>query len=190
MMKKRIVMLVLLLVVLTCCAGCQNEQTAPQEVASQEDYEKLPEDQKENELDKALAEVRRENKEMKPVQKDGYVIASGMSGVNIPGYIDPPNDHITETELGKIYKTAYAYLRSKGMEITQENDHYMQDCYDPRMNQIYKDEDKGVAAGYKNKDIYILEYETDTEDVYSYLLLVRDKTGKWKVLHDGTSYKE
>ena len=188
-MRKKRILFLLLVLILICSTGCQYNQVVSQEVASQEDYDKLPDDQKENSLDKALAETRRRNKEYKPMEQDGEVIAIGVSGVDIPGYFKPPTDHLTEEELRKIYDTVYTYLKSKGMEITKEKDQTIQECYDPRMNQIYKEKDKGVANGYENKDIYIMEYETDKVDVYSYLLLVREK-GSWKVLHDGTSYKE
>ncbi|MGL4372861.1 MAG: hypothetical protein ACRCS6_03700, partial [Turicibacter sp.] len=64
-------------------------------------------------------------------------------------------------------------------------------CLDPRVNALYDDENKGVVAGYENEDIRIEEYETEKDDVYSYLFLVRDsKEGPWKVIHHGNSYKE
>ena len=59
------------------------------------------------------------------------------------------------------------------------------------MNAIYDDEDKGVAKGYENENIYIEEFETEKDDVYSYLIAVRDsKDSPWKVIHHGNSYKE
>lgn len=186
---RKAALLLILALVLIAVPGCQSGQ-ASREVASQEDYEKLPEDQKESELDKALAETRRQNKEYSDIEQDGGVIAVGLNAADIPGYFRPPNDHFTEDELGAIYDTARAWIKSKGIEITKEKDQTIQECYDPRMNQIYRDKDKGIANGYENKDIFVMEYETNETDVYSYLLLVRDKTGKWKVLRDGTSYKE
>ena len=57
------------------------------------------------------------------------------------------------------------------------------------MNAIYDDADKGVAKGYQNEDIYIVEYETVEEDVNSYLILVREKDNSWKVIHEGLSYR-
>ena len=63
-------------------------------------------------------------------------------------------------------------------------------CVDPRILAIYGDEDKGVAAGYDNSDIFICEY-CGVGDVWQYLILVRDGKGsKWKVIHNGSSYKE
>lgn len=190
MVIKKIVPLILAAVFLTFSAGCQSNQAAMQEAASSEDYEKLPMDQKESELDKALAKVRQENKKMKNIVANGYVINGNMSGSDIPGYIEPPTDHITESEIESIYNAAFSYLNEKGIELTDKRKKTLIACYDPRMNQIYKDKDKGVAEGYKNKDIYILEYETEVRGVYNYLLLVREADGTWRVLHEGNSYKE
>ena len=73
--------------------------------------------------------------------------------------------------------------RSHGYDVAQ--------CIDPRMNAVYDDEDKGVAASYENENIFIAEYETAKDSVYSYLVLVRDsKEGSWEIIHDGLSYKE
>ena len=41
-------------------------------------------------------------------------------------------------------------------------------CGDPRILNIYQDKDKGVAKGYRNKNIFVLEY--------------MDNNGKWKYI--------
>ncbi len=61
----------------------------------------------------------------------------------------------------------------------------------PRILAIYNDEDKGVATGYTNENIRVFEYETEGDDSFSYLFLVRySKELPWKIIHHGTSYKE
>ena len=63
-------------------------------------------------------------------------------------------------------------------------------CVDPRILKVYEDEDKGVAAGYDNSNIFVCEY-CGEGNVWQYLILVRDGKGsKWKVIHNGSSYKE
>ena len=63
-------------------------------------------------------------------------------------------------------------------------------CVDPRILAIYEDEDKGVATGYDNSNIFVCEY-CGEDNVWQYLILVRDgKDSKWKVIHNGSSYKE
>lgn len=108
------------------------------------------------------------------------------SGIDLPGYNKEPNNFSTE-ELEDIFETIFQYLGKKGIET--EGNATISSCYDPRMNKIYEDKDKGVAKGYKNKDIFIAEYETKNQGEYSYLIVVREKNGKWYVLHDGKSYK-
>ena len=63
-------------------------------------------------------------------------------------------------------------------------------CIDPRILNIYDAEDKGVAAGYDNNNIFVCEYCKE-EGVWQYLILVREGRGsEWNVIHNGTSYKE
>lgn len=183
---KKVVFLILLVGVMSFGVGCQKSQPASNNTISQEDYEKLPDDQQDSELDKALAEARRMVKEGIE-DKDGMLITTIPSGSTIPGNIEDPNDFSTEV-LENIFETIFAYLEKKGIDIKMNNT--IGGCYDPRMNKIYEDEDKGVAEGYENKDIFVAEYETKKTGVYSYLIVVRDKKGTWKVLYDGTSYKE
>ena len=181
---KNIIFLMVIVFVMAFSMGCQKGDSVQKETISQEDYEKLPEDQQDSELDRALAEVRHQKKE-EAKGKGG--MSRAPSGINLPGYVKDPNNFSTK-ELEDIFEAIFAYLEKKGID-TKENV-TIGDCYDPRMNKLYKDDDKGVAKGYENKDIFVAEYENKEEGVYQYLIVVRDQIGSWKVLHDGTSYKE
>lgn len=75
-----------------------------------------------------------------------------------------------------------------GIKPSTKMEIYM--CVDPRILAIYEDEDKGVAVGYDNSNIFVCEY-CGEGDVWQYLILVRDGKGsQWKVIHNGDSYKE
>lgn len=185
-MKKKVLLLLIIAIVMILGAGCQKDEQLPKDTISQEDYEKLPDDQQDSELDKALAEVRKEAKAgMK--EKDGKMLYMVPSGSTIPGYVQDPNDFSVEVS-EDIFETIFAYLEKKGIDTKANGT--IGSCYDPRMNKIYEDEDKGVAKGYENKDIFVAEYETKKTGVYSYLIVVRDKNGNWSVLYDGTNYKD
>ena len=184
---KKLVLLFTITIFALVGVGCQKdvkEVQVARDTISQEDYEKLPDDQQDSELDKALAKARKEKKE--GTNGDGTT-GRMPSGIDLPGYIEDPNNFSTEV-LEDIFETIFEYLERKGIETT--GNATIGSCYDPRMNNIYKDKDKGVARGYKNKDIFVAEYETKNPGIYSYLIVVREKNGKWHVLYDGTSYKE
>lgn len=166
--------------------GCQKGDSVQKETISQEEYEKLPEDQQDSELDKALAEARRAAKEGIKVE-NGATVVGMPSDSSIPGYIETQPEFSTE-ELERIFGTIFSYLEKKGINTRLNGT--IHGCYDPRMNKLYEDDDKGVAKDYENKDIFIAEYETKEEGIYQYLIVVRDQSGSWKVLHDGASYKE
>ncbi len=62
-------------------------------------------------------------------------------------------------------------------------------CVDPEILNIYLDTDKGVASGYSNDNIYVVEFCNDEN--WEYIFLVREGKGSaWKVIHSGSSYKE
>lgn len=86
-------------------------------------------------------------------------------------------------ELNLVYQTAADYVKET-LKLERE----VWDCFDPRMNAIYEDEDKGVANGYDVDNIFLCEYNDNGK--WQYLILVREKKGAdWKVLYHGSSYK-
>lgn len=87
------------------------------------------------------------------------------------------------------YAAARVYVTDTlGIKPSTKQVVYM--CVDPRILAVYEDEDKGVAAGYDSSNIFVCEY-CGEGDVWQYLILVRDGKGsQWKVIHNGSSYKE
>ena len=92
-------------------------------------------------------------------------------------------------ELTEAYAVARVYVADTlGIEPGTKMVTYM--CIDPRMLAIYDDEDKGVAAGYDNSDIFVCEY-SDADGVWQYLILVREGKGSaWNVIYNGKHYRE
>lgn len=184
--KKILVGAMLIGVMMT--GGCQSRSVDINSIDG-EIIEKLPDDQKDLELDKALASLRKSRKE-------GYSSANGVdisiapNGALLPGQSENIPDFSDLDE--SFYEMLYDYLENE-LNIPKRARYVydMTTSLDPRMNAIYDDEDKGVAAGYENENIYVLEYETEIDDVYSHLILVREtKDSPWKVIHQGNSYKE
>lgn len=105
-----------------------------------------------------------------------------MSGLDYAGQFDT-KEMAQAYAAAKIYVTDILGIKPNTKMIT-----YM--CIDPKMLAIYEDEDKGVAAGYDNNNIFLCEY-CNEEDVWQYLILVRDsKDSPWNVIHNGNSYKK
>jgi len=92
-------------------------------------------------------------------------------------------------EITEAYAAARIYVtETLGIKPNTKMATYM--CIDPRILAIYDDEDKGVAAGHDNSNIFVCEY-CDENGVWQYLILVRDGEGSpWNVIHNGSSYKE
>ncbi|KAB3539028.1 hypothetical protein F8154_00910 [Alkaliphilus pronyensis] len=175
-MKKIVVLLMVCLVILAGC-NTDNETSNPSQASNKS---------KDTELDLMLAQTRLEKKTL--FLEKGIVMSSteefyqfpGQSQ-NIPTWED--EDYSFFYECSKAYVD---YIKEKhGFDPV-----ISQQCLDPRMNAIYDDSDKGVANGYNNEDIYLVEYETQDENVYSYLVVVRENDGTWHVIHEGLSYKK
>ena len=145
--------------------------------------------QADTELEEELARYRQEREDN--IQEVGGLVEGGspdesnytfdMSGIGLSQF-----DTRETTEgfaAARIYVTGTLGIKpSTKMEV------YM--CVDPRVLTIYEDEDKGVAAGYDNSNIFVCEY-CGEGNVWQYLILVRDGKGsQWKVIHNGSSYKE
>lgn len=105
-----------------------------------------------------------------------------MSGLDYAGQFDTK-------EMAQAYAAAKIYVTDiLGIKPNTKMTTYM--CIDPKMLAIYEDEDKGVAAGYDNNNIFLCEY-CNEEDVWQCLVLVRDsKDSPWNVIHNGNSYKK
>ena len=56
--------------------------------------------------------------------------------------------------------------------------------------ELYGNEEKGVADGYEDDNIFVAEY-AGVDGEWNYLILVREGKGsEWKVVGDGKDYKE
>lgn len=154
--------------------------------------DKLPEDQKDAELDAAIAKIRAGNKNGTIVSPDGSVIMTTSNGMDLPGQTKNLPDWSSESNESNLQRVNAIsdYLENELKLQKKEGGFTFWSCIDPRINAVYDDEDKSIMAGYENQNIYIAEYETAETDIYSYLFLVRDsKDGDWYVLHQGNSYK-
>ena len=141
------------------------------------------------ELEEELAKYRQEREDN--IQEVGGLVEGGspdesnytfdMSGIGL-GQFDT-----RETTEG--FAAARIYVTDTlGIKPSTKMEVYM--CVDPRVLAIYEDEDKGVAAGYDNSNIFVCEY-CGEGNVWQYLILVRDGKGsQWMVIHNGSSYKE
>lgn len=168
-------------------AGCSSRGGDINSV-SLEDTDRLPDDQRDNELDKALAKMRKDYKKSLVV-KNGSMSGRSDDGSRLPNQ----SKNIPKIDLSEeFFEFVENYLENE-LKIPKdiEKGHIMKTSKDPRMNAIYDDDDKGVAKGYDNNNIVIMEYETEKEDVYSNLIIVRESNkSPWKVIHNGNSYKE
>lgn len=187
--KKAMVMAVVLMI-LTFSVGCSSRGEDVNGVDG-DVIDKLPEDQRDTELDKALASMRKSRKESFK-SKNGVDVVMGGNGMDLPTQAKNIPDFSQETyeSMEQLSKVTLSYIENELKVPKKEYGYDTFGCIDPRMNAIYDDEDKGVAKGYENENIYIQEFETEEDDVYSYLILVRDsKDSPWKVIHHGNSYK-
>lgn len=92
-------------------------------------------------------------------------------------------------ETTEAYRAARIYVTDT-LGIAPNTKMEVYTCVDPVILAIYEDEDKGVAEGYENSNIFVCEY-CGADDVWQYLILVREGKGEaWQVIHSGKSYKE
>ncbi len=155
--------------------------------------DKLPEDQQDSELNKTLAEMRTYRKENVTVE-NGSATTFAMNDSQITGQTENRPDFSSEPKELTYARIEVMHNYVENVVDVQEREGYGWDiaqCIDPRMNAIYDDEEKGVADGYANENIYVAEYETVKDNVYSYFIMVREnQNSEWKVIYDGLSYKE
>ncbi|MFJ7954280.1 hypothetical protein ACIQZG_22520 [Lysinibacillus sp. NPDC096418] len=154
------------------------------------EVERLPEAQKESELDKTLAEMRKYRTDNVKVGPGGVSTSLSMRDDAIPGQTKNRPEFIDLTTEA-FWEFIHEYLKNEVKVPERKYGYDVAQCIDPRMNAIYDEGDKGVAAGYENENILLIEYETAEAGVYSYLVLVREsKESSWDIIHDGLSYKE
>lgn len=193
MIKRRgLIIIGVILMSITILVGCNSRSTGVNNVSS-DTIEKLPEDQKETEIDKDLASRRKTRKESFKETAEGTLAVSEPCSV-VPGQSKNMPNFSNESyeQFAQLSHVVNNYVENE-LKIPAKPvyQHNGSQCMDPRINAIYDDEDKGVAKGYDNENIYIEEYETEKDDVYSYIFLVRDsKQSPWKVIHHGDNYKK
>lgn len=141
----------------------------------------------ERDLDEALAAFREEFKQSSRM----------LHGLKM-GIIPDTDSNYPEIDMGKIQECRPDLDDREQMDAFAAVEEYLQDkyghevyyqmCFDPRMYDIYGSDDKGVADGYDDGDIFLAEYEED-DGSWMYLTLVRDGKGSdWKVVGDGKDY--
>ena len=168
----------------------QNKTDDNTQPAFSKNDEDMTQQQTDTELEEELKKYRQERED--EIQESNGLVEGGS-----------PDEEKYSFDLSKSYYTsqfdtrevteAYAAARiyvtdSLGIKPITKMVTYM--CIDPRILNIYDAEDKGVAAGYDNNNIFVCEYCKE-EGVWQYLILVREGRGsEWNVIHNGTSYKE
>ncbi|MEG0693568.1 MAG: hypothetical protein RR444_10885 [Oscillospiraceae bacterium] len=187
-LKKILAVIMVAVIGMTLFAGC-NSRKDNLNGMNMDEVERLPEAQKDTELDKTLAQMRKFRTDSYKSENGGATVMT-MVDSELPGQTKNRPDF--STDMNEVfYEFIHEYLKNE-VGVTERNYGYdVEQCMDPRMNAIYDDDDKGVAAGYENENILLMEYQTFEDSVYSYLVLVREsKESPWKVIHDGLSYKE
>ncbi len=168
----------------------QNKTDDNMQPAFSKNDKDMAQEQTDAELEEELKKYRQERED--EIQESNGLVEGGS----------PDEDHYS-FDLSKSYYTsqfdtremtqAYAAARiyvteSLGIKPITKMTAYM--CIDPRILNIYDDEDKGVAAGYDNNNIFVCEYCRE-DGVWQYLILVREsRESKWNVIHNGTRYKK
>lgn len=194
-LRKKLMLVAFSLIMLTvsACSTKNNGNNSNNEINSELEEENIPSAVSEDyrELEDALATYRKERETMVATK-----MGNGLKGYGAPnpedyGIDDKGTKYLLEfdsREAAKAYETAEKYVKETlGIKIETKVAAYM--CIDPRMYSIYEEEDKGVAKGYDNENIFISEYYDG--EVWQYLILVRDsKEDTWKVIHHGGSYNE
>lgn len=148
-------------------------------------------DNDDTELEKSLADYREERETMTSVK-----MGNGLQGYGAPnpedyGISEDEPDYMSRfdsRELNEAYEAAKTYVKEiLALEVETKSTVYP--CIDPRIIEIYADEDKGVATGYESNNIFVCEYCDSGK--WQYLILVREAKGEpWNVIHHGSSFKE
>lgn len=197
--KKNFIVMMICVMVMGL-AGCANgkERTADSSIqgeismedgVSSESEESIagPSDEA---LEEELERYRREREDM--IQEVNGLVEGGSPDENQYSF-DMSGSFYAEAfdtrEITEAYAAARVYVTDE-LGIKPETKMETYPCIDPRMLAIYDDADKGVADGYENNNIFVCEY-SNGEGTWKYLILIRDRKGSaWKVIHNGSSYKE
>ena len=167
----------------------QQNETEIQEDFSQNE-EDMTQGQTDAELEEELKQYRQEREDA--IQESNGLVEGGSPDESNYSFDLSKSYYISRfdtKEVTEAYAAARIYVTdSLGIEPDTKMVTYM--CIDPRILNIYEDEDKGVAAGYDNNNIFVCEY-CNEDGVWQYLILVREGKGsEWSVIHNGISYKE
>lgn len=167
----------------------QQNETARQADFSQNE-EDMTQGQTDAELEEELKQYRQEREDA--IQESNGLVEGGSPDESNYSFDLSKSYYISRfdtKEVTEAYAAARIYVTdSLGIEPDTKMVTYM--CIDPRILNIYEDEDKGVAAGYDNNNIFVCEY-CNEDGVWQYLILVREGKGsEWSVIHNGISYKE
>ena len=152
--------------------------------------EDMTQGQTDAELEEELKQYRQEREDA--IQESNGLVEGGSPDESNYSFDLSKSYYISRfdtKEVTEAYAAARIYVTdSLGIEPDTKMVTYM--CIDPRILNIYEDEDKGVAAGYDNNNIFVCEY-CNEDGVWQYLILVREGKGsEWSVIHNGISYKE
>lgn len=144
--------------------------------------------QKETEtLDESLLRYREEREKSNEKMPDGTTMVVEPNedefDIDFSGY-EYMSSLFDTREKTEAFEAALTYLKAAyGIEQVYW-------CIDPEMYEIYGNEEKGVADGYEDDNIFLAEYE-GLNGEWNYLTLVREGKGsEWKVAGDGKDYKE
>lgn len=167
----------------------QQNETEIQADFSQNE-EDMTQGQTDAELEEELKQYRQEREDA--IQESNGLVEGGSPDESNYSFDLSKSYYISRfdtKEVTEAYAAARIYVTdSLGIEPDTKMVTYM--CIDPRILNIYEDEDKGVAAGYDNNNIFVCEY-CNEDGVWQYLILVRGGKGsEWSVIHNGISYKE
>lgn len=207
-MKKKMyfIVLVCIMMVLTGCGNVgqeskgkvnEREKNTDTEVQVKESESPYTETDTGADAEMADSELEEELKKYRQEREDSIIESNGLVEGGSPDEDDYSFDmsgtyyggQFDIREVTEAYAAARIYVTDTlGIKKNTKMATYM--CVDPRILAIYEDEDKGVASGYDNSNIFVCEF-CDEDGVWHYLILVRDGKGSaWNVIHNGNSYKE
>lgn len=209
-MRFKVIFIIIVLIVTLLTGGCGNpkinqtkenpesdigntlstdvsESSQEEKRQEQSEEDETQKEQEYSELDEMLAQYRQERQESNEEMFDGTILVVEPSqdkyDIDFSGY-EYMQSLFDTREKTEAFDAATEYLKTTyGIEKVNS-------CVDPRIYEIYGNEDKGVADGYEDSNIFVAEYE-NSDGEWSYLILVREGKGaEWKVVGDGKDYKE
>lgn len=205
-MRTRKKLIIVSLFIAMLLSGCQNKMAGSEGEDKVSDKEQVFETNKkgnehtkdkENEvqshqkktetLDESLLRYREEREKSNEKMPDGTVMVVEPNedeyDIDFSGY-EYMSSLFDTREKTEAFEAALKYLKDTyGIEKVYW-------CIDPRVYELYGNEEKGVADGYEDDNIFVAEY-AGGDGEWNYLILVREGKGnEWKVVGDGKDYKE